>query len=290
MKKFLGKILIVLTAILFVQTFSPDVYAATPPRGIPSGGKGTTEAAAIEDMKLSTIKRVLAQITERSDDPASPYQQLIKLYSTFIDKVHVEKRGKNSSGFFVTGRVEIKYTDLQLALGQLVKVFHENDDTREVYVFVRFIGNVTDEQRQQAENLILQRYMTRLRENKFIVTKADEILGQLNQTRSMDFEQFVEFVKKKCNENPLICTAVVGELKMAKEVEHSDSVTMSCEMNIHILDCLDNFKVIENYNGSEVLNVSSSDINRSGMFLFEKAAVTSSKSITDSLVKYWAGK
>ena len=97
MKNFLSKILIVLTAIFLVQAFSPDVYAAAPPKGIPSGGNGATEAAAIEDMKMSTIKRVLAQITERSDDPNSPYQQLIKLYSTFIDKVHIDKRGKNSS-------------------------------------------------------------------------------------------------------------------------------------------------------------------------------------------------
>ena len=291
MKNFLSKILIVLTAIFLVQAFSPDVYAAAPPKGIPSGGKGATEAAAIEDMKMSTIKRVLAQITERSDDPNSPYQQLIKLYSTFIDKVHIDKRGKNSSGVFVTGRIEIKYTDLQFALGQIVKLLHGSDPTtREVYVFVRFVGNVTEEQRRSAENVILQRYLTRLRENKFVVANADEVVSQLNQTRMMSFEQFVEFVKRKTNENPEICTAVVGEMRMAKELEHADGVTMSCEMDIHALDCLNNFKVIEDYDGSEILSVPNSDINRYGMFLFEKAAVTSSKSITDSLVKYWSGK
>ena len=289
MKNFFGKLLIMLAVIFLAQSFSANVYAATP-RGIPSGGKGATEAAAIEDMKLSTIKRVLAQITERSDDPASPYQQILKLYNSFIDKVHVEKRGKNSSGAFVTGRVEIKYTDIQFALGQLVKIFHANDVTREVYVFVRFVGNVTEEQLRSAENVILQRYMTRLKENKFVVANADEVIGQLNQTRSMDFNQFVEFVKQKTKENPEICTAIVGEIRMAKELEHADGVTMSCEMDIHSLDCLNNFTIIEDYDGSEVLSVPSADVNRYGMFLFEKAAVTSSKSITDSLVKYWAQK
>ena len=289
MKNFFCKLLILLAVIFLAQSFSANVYAATP-RGIPSGGKGATEAAAIEDMKLSTIKRVLAQITERSDDPASPYQQLIKLYNSFIDKVHVEKRGKNSSGAFVTGRVEIKYADIQLALGQLVKIFHANDVTREVYVFVRFVGNETEEQLRSAENVILQRYLTRLKENKFVVANADEVIGQLNQTRSMDFNQFVAFVKQKTKENPEICTAIVGEIRMAKELEHADGVTMSCEMEIHSLDCLNNFTIIEDYDGSEVLSVPSMDVNRYGMFLFEKAAVTSSKSITDSLVKYWAQK
>ena len=132
--------------------------------------------------------------------------------------------------------------------------------------------------------------MTRLKENKFVVPNADEVVGQLNQTRSMNFDQFVEFVKKKSAENPEICTAIVGEIKMAKEMEHSDGVTMSCEIKIYSMDCLNNFKIIENYDGSEVLSVPSADMNRYGMFLFEKAAVTSSKSVTDSLVKYWANK
>ena len=289
MKNYFCKLLLVLTAVFFVQALCPNVYAA-PPRGIPAGGRGATEAAAIEDMKLSIIKRVLAQITERSEDPSSPYQQLLKMYSSFIQAVHVDKKGKNSSGFIVTGRIEIKYTDLQFALGKLVQVLHANDATREVYVFVRFVGNVSEDQRRQAENVILQRYMTRLKENKFVVANADEVMGQLNQTRSMNFDQFVEFVKKKCNENPMICTAVVGEIRMAKELEHENGVTMSCEMDIHSLDCLNNFKIIEDYDGSEILSVPSSDLNRFGMFLFEKAAVTSSKSITDSLVKYWSGK
>lgn len=289
MKNYFDKILIVLMTVFIVQIFLPNVYAAQP-KGIPSGGKGATESAAIEDMKLAVIKRVVAQITERSDNPDSPYQQLIKLYNRFILNVHVDKKGKNASGFFVTGRIEIKYLDIQAMLGQIVKILHANDVTREVYVFVRFVGNVDEEQIRVAENVILQRYMTRLKENKFVVANADEVIGQLNQTRSMNFEQFVSFVKKKCNDNPEICTAVVGEIKMVKEVQHEDGVTMSCEMNIHSLDCMNNFKIIENYTGSEILSVPTADINRQGIFLFEKAAVTSSKSITDSLVKYWASK
>ena len=288
MKNYFQKILLVLTAVFLVQIFSPAISFAAPPSGIPSGGKGASEAAAVEDMKLSVIKRVVAQITERSEDPNSPYQQLIKLYNSFISIVHVDKKGKNASGYFVTGRIEIKYTDLQAALGQLVKLMHSGDSTREVYVFVRFVGNVDPQQLQEAENVILQRYMTRLKENKFIVADADDVVGILNQTRSMNFAQFVEFVKQKSAENPAICTAVIGEIRMAKEVEHEDGYTVSCDMSIKSMDCYNNFKVIENYEGSEILSVK--DLNRAGRFLFEKAAVTSSKSITDSLVKYWSGK
>ena len=288
MKNSFNKILAILATIFIIEIFFSPMTFADSPRGIPSGGKGATEAAAIEDMKLSTIKRVLAQITERSEDPNSPYQQLLKVYGNFIQAVHVEKRGKNASRIFVTGRIEIKYSDLQAYLGQIVKIFHANDDTRAVYVFVRFVGNVSEEQTHAAEDVILQRYMTRLKENKFMVANEDSVMGDLNQTRSMNFEQFVGFVKKKSEENPAICTAIIGEIKMAKESEDADGFTASCEINIRALDCLENFCVIDNYDGSEVLRMK--DLDRIGRFLFEKAAVTSSKSITDSLVKYWAGK
>lgn len=289
MKNFFGKIFFVTVLAFLVQIFSSSVtLAKDPPRGIPSGGKGATEVAAIEDMKLSTIKRVLAQITERNDDPDSPYQQLVKRYKEFIAQVHVDKKSKNSSGaFVVTGRIEIKYPELQAELGKLVKEAHAGDVTREVYVFVRFVGNeASSEQIQAAENVILQRYMTRLRENKFIVANADEVIGELKQTRSMNFNQFVEFVKQKSAENPEICTAVVGEIIMAKEEEDADGYTASCEINIRALDCLKNFKVIDNYEGSDILRMK--DLNRIGQFMLEKAAVTSSKSIADALVRYWS--
>ena len=289
MKNLFGKIFLATLLAFLVQIFlSPVTFAKDPPRGIPSGGKGKTEVAAIEDMKLSTIKRVLAQITERNDDENSPYQQLVKRYGEFIEKVHVDKKSKNSSGaFVVTGRIEIKYTELQAELGRLVKTAHAGDATREVYVFVRFVGNgASEEQIQAAESVILQRYMTRLTENKFVVANADEVVGALNQTRLMNFDGFVEFVKKKSAENPAICTAIVGEIIMTKEEEDADGFTASCDINIRALDCLNNFKVIDNYEGSDILRMK--DLNRVGRFLFEKAAVTSSKSITDALVKYWS--
>lgn len=289
MKHLFGKVFAAAVPILIVLIFSSAVtFAADPPRGIPSGGKGKTEVAAIEDMKLSTIKRVLAQITERNEDPASPYQQLVNRYREFIAQVHVDKKSKNSSGaFVVTGRIEIKYPELQAELGKLVKEAHASDVTREVYVFVRFVGqSASAEQIQTAENVILQRYMTRLKENKFNVANADEVIGELNQTRSMNFDQFVEFVKQKSAENPAICTAVVGEIIMAKEEEDADGYTASCEINIRALDCLNNFKVIDNYEGSDILRMK--DLNRIGQFMLEKAAVTSSKSIADALVKYWS--
>lgn len=287
MKNIFGKIFLVTAFALFAQIFlSPVTFAADPPRGIPSGGKGLTEAAAIEDMKLSTIKRVLAQITERNEAPDSPYQQLVKRYAEFVEKVHVDKRNRNASGAFViTGRIEIKYDEMQSELGKLVKAAHANDVTREVYLFVRFVSEANEEQTRAAENVILQRYMTRLRENKFVIANADEVIGELEKTRSMTFDQFMEFVKQKAAENPEICTAIVGEILMAKEDEDADGFTASCELVINALDCLNNFKVIDKYTGNEILRMK--DLNRIGRFLFEKAAVTSSKSIADALIRYW---
>lgn len=290
MKTFFAKIFLVTVLAMFAQMFlSPVTFAADPPKGIPSGGKGLTEAKAIEDMKLSTIKRVLAQITERNEDASSPYQQLVSRYAEFVDKVHVDKRKRNAAGaFIVTGRVEIKYDLMQSELGKLVKEAHANDVTREVYLFVRFVSQANEEQTRAAEDAILQRYMTRLRENKFVIANADEVMGDLNQTRSMNFDQFMEFVKKKAADNPQICTAIVGEILMAKEDEDADGFTASCELAIRALDCLNNFAVIDNYTGNEVLRMK--DLNRIGRFLFEKAAVSSSKSIADALVRYWTGK
>ena len=289
MKNLFGKIVVVTVIALFAQIFASPVTFADPPRGIPSGGKGLTEAAAIEDMKLSTVKRVLAQITERNEDASSPYQQLVKRYTEFVDKVHVDKKKRNAAGaFIVTGRVEIKYDAMQSELGKLVQEAHANDVTREVYLFVRFVSQANEEQTRAAEDAILQRYMTRLRENKFVIANADEVMGDLDKTRSMTFDQFMEFVKQKAAENPEICTAIVGEILMAKEDEDADGFTASCDLVIRALDCLNNFAVIDNYTGNEILRMK--DLNRIGRFLFEKAAVTSSKSIADALVRYWTGK
>ena len=290
MKTFFGKIFLVTVLAMFAQIFlSPVTFAADPPKGIPAGGKGLTEAAAIEDMKLSTVKRVLAQITERNEDDGSPYQRLVKRYAEFVEKVHVDKRSRNAAGaFIITGRVEIKYDQMQSELGKLVKEAYSDVENREVYLFVRFVSQASEEQTRAAEDAILQRYMTRLRENKFVIANADEVMGDLNKTRSMNFDQFMEFVKQKAAENPQICTAIVGEILMAKENEDADGFTASCDLVIRALDCLNNFQVIDNYTGNEILRMK--DLNRIGRYLFEKAAVSSSKSIADALVKYWTGK
>ncbi|MBR1806789.1 MAG: hypothetical protein IJ774_10455 [Selenomonadaceae bacterium] len=290
MKNLFGKIFLVTVLVIFAQIFSSTVtFAADPPRGIPSGGKGLTEAAAIEDMKLSTVKRVLAQITERNDDENSPYQQLVKRYAEFVAKVHIDKRSRNAAGaFIVTGKVEIKYDAMQSELTKLVKDAYANVENREVYLFVRFVSQATEEQTRRVENAILQRYMTRLRENKFVIANADEVIGDLDKTRSMTFDQFMDFVKQKAAENPEICTAIVGEILMAKEDEDADGFTASCDLVIRALDCLNNFQVIDNYTGNEVLRMKDSElVNR---LLFEKAAVSSAKSIADALVKYWMSK
>ena len=282
MKIFFGKLFVAVTIIFFVTS----VQAAA--QGIQSGGKGSTEISAIEDMKISAVKRALAHLTERSDDVDSPYRKLLSEYKNFVGAIHIDKRGKNSAGVFVIGTVEIKYSELQAAFGQLVKDSHGGDFTREVYVFVRFVGNVTEEQRRSAENVILQRYLTRLRENKFVVADADEIIGELNLTRAMTFDQFVDFVKRKSIDSPEICTAVIGEVRLNQNSADIDGFTATCEMTIRVLDCLHDFAPIDIFDGNEILRMKNSD--RIKNFLCEKAAVTSSKSVTDSLVRYWAEK
>ncbi len=281
MKKFFAIALAVF--LLLGQSFA---LAAEPPKGIPAGGKGETEVAAIEDMKTSTIKRVLAQITSRSEDPASPYQQLLKRYNEFIDTAKVEKKGKTSSGSFVTGRVIIKYKELQEELKKIIKSANTDEDTRRVFVFVRFVGSgVSENQAQTAEARILERYITRLGENNFDVANADEVVSKLSETRGMNFNQFVGWVKQQALENPEISTAIVGEIKMEKLEQDDEGYTASCDILIHAMDCFENFKDIDNYDGSDVLRMK--DINRVGQMMLEKAAVTSSKAITDSLVTYW---
>ena len=46
--------------------------APQKPAGVPAGGKGSSEAAAIEMMKQEALKKVLAQLTAWSDDPCPP--------------------------------------------------------------------------------------------------------------------------------------------------------------------------------------------------------------------------
>lgn len=284
MKKFFSGILIV----FMMMTAFSMALAAEAPKGIPAGGKGATEAAAIEDMKIGVVKRILGNITSHSDDPASPYQQLLKRYNEFIESFHVDKKGKTANGFFVTGTVKPRYYDMQTELGKLVQAAHQGDDTRQVYVFVRFVGAKDENTTRLAENAILDRYNVRFRENKFIVATGDEILGELSRTRAMNFDQFVEFVKKKSLENPEICTAVIGEMTISKLSEDSEGATLSCDLNIRTLDCYNNFAVIDNFDGGEVLRWR--DLRSLGTLLFEKAAISSAKGIAEKLVTYWKMK
>ena len=288
MKNFLCKLMVGAMAIILVQLCALNVQAATPAQGVSSGGRGATEVAAVEDMKLAAVKRALARLTERNDDPASPYQQLLANYSSFVKAAHVDKRGKNSRGHFVTGKVEIDYDRLREEFGLLVKNSHGGDVSREVYLFVRVVADATEDQISAAEDVILQRYMTRLRENKFVVANADEVTGELSQTRSMTFGQFVEFVKRKTAENPAICTAVVGEIRPAQISADANGYTAACEMTIRALDCLRGFAVIDSYDGSEILRMKEPSLVEN--LLCEKAAVSSSKSVIDSLIRYWSGK
>ena len=282
MKKFLSGLLIAATLIFIGQSFA---FAAEQPKGIPAGGKGTTEVAAIEDMKSSTIKRVLAQITSRSDDPASPYQQLLARYKEFIDSVKVEKKGNNSSGAFVTGRVVIKYKELQAELEKIVSAAHNNDEGKKVYIFIRFVGGNSETQMREAEKNILSRYKTRLESNGFNVMTDDETNSKLSQTRQMSFEKFIAWVQAQFEEDFADHTIIVGEIKMAQLDKDDEGYTASCDINIRAFDRKENFKLIGDYEGSDVLRMK--DLNRIGQYVLEKAAVTSSKEITDKLVTYW---
>lgn len=278
------KKIFLLTIMLAVLTLTAHVAA----QGIASGGRGSTEVAAVEDMKLTAIKRALAHLTARNDDPASPYQQLLAGYRNFVGSVKISKRGKNSRGVVVTGTVEIKYDELRAQFGRLIKNSHGSDITREVYVFVRVVGDITEAQRRAAEEIILQRYMTRLTENRFVVADADEVIGELSRTRAMTFDEFVAFVGRKTIENPAICTAIVGELKLSPVAADADGFTAACTMTIRAVDCLRGFMTIDASDGSEVLRMKTFE--RIENFLCEKAAVASSKTVTDSLVRHWAGQ
>ena len=281
MKRVISTVLLALTLL----TASSIALAADQTKGIPADGKGATEAAAIEDMKSGVIKRILGNITTHSDDPASPYQQLLKRYREFIESFTVEKKGKTANGYFVTGKVKPRYHEMQAELGKLVQAAHQGDDARQVCVFVRFVGAPDEQTSRLAENAILDRYNVRFRENKFVVATGDEILGELQKTRAMSFNRFVDFVKQKSLENPEICTAVIGEMTMAKLSEDSEGVTVSCDMNIRTPDCFNNFAVIDSYEGGEVLRWR--DLRSLGTLLFEKAAISSAKAIAEKLVTYW---
>lgn len=281
MKKFFSGMVFALTLILISQS----IALAADPQGIPSGGKGATEAAAIEDMKISTLKRILAQITSRSEDPASPYQQLLSRYREFIDSVKVEKKGQKSGSTFVTGKVTLKYRELQDELGKIVKATHNNENGKKIYIFIRFVGGVNEAQARESEKRILSRYKVRLESNGFNVITDDEVNANLAQTRAMNFDKFVDWVKAQFEEDLADHTVIIGEVRMSELAKDAEGYTGSCEIDISAFDRKENFKLIDRYTGSDVLRVD--DLNMVGQLVLEKAAVTSSKAITDSLVTYW---
>ena len=209
MKKFFNVILIAI--IVITQSAA---FAAEPPKGIPAGGKGATEVAAIEDMKLSIIKRILARNIARSEDSDSSYQQMIQCYRESIDSVKVETKGKISSGgVFVTGRVIIKYEELQAELKKIIASSHKNEEGKKVYVFVRFVGGTSETQNREAEKSILSRYKNRLETNRFNVITDDTINLNLSQTRSMSFEEFIGWVKDQFEEELADLTKIQKDYK-----------------------------------------------------------------------------
>ena len=104
----------------------------------------------------------------------------------------------------------------------------------------------------------------------------------------MSFNQFIDFVKQKSLENPEICTAIIGEMTMAKLSEDDDGVTVSCDINVRARDCYNDFAVIDNYDGNEVLRWK--DLRSLDTLLFEKAAISSAKAIAEKLVTYWQAR
>lgn len=287
MKNYASKILLLLMLPvifqIFVPDFAPKTFAATS-QGVKAGGRGISESAAVEDMAKSVLKRILATITARSDDPSSPYQKILARYKNFVEEVKVEQRGKNSVGAFVTGKVKINYLALKDELLKLVKNSYANDEDgeRTVYLFIRIVG-ASNEESLAAENIVRQKYLANLRANKFVIANPDE---DMTKTRSMNFEQFVEFVKRSSEENPEVSTAIVGEITAPKISTDSDGVTGSCDIRIRALDCFNGYRVIENYEGGDVLRVN--DINKIGTLTLEKVALTSSKAIIDKLMTYWS--
>ena len=286
MKNYASKILLLLMLPvifqLIIPDFAPKTFAANS-QGVSAGGRGISESAAMEDMVKSVLKRILATKTARSDDPSSPYQKILERYKNFVEEVKVEQRGTNSAGSFVTGKVKINYDALKNELLKLIAGTYVKDEDGEktVYLFIRVVG-ASNTENLAAENIVRQKYLSNLRANKFVVANPDE---DMTKTRSMNFEQFVEFVKRSAEENPEVSTAVVGEITAPKIFPDSDGVTGSCDIRIRALDCFNGYRVIENYEGDEILRVN--DISRIGTLTLEKAALTSSKAIIDKLMTYW---
>ncbi len=258
-----------------------------PTVNIPAGGKGKTEEQALVNLRQAALQKVLVRLTAWSDDPASPYQILSARYREFIGKEKIKKKGGTGNNVFVLGDVPVKYDLLQKELRLLVTAERQKDeDARTVYVLVRFLGTKNPMMEQAAQRLILDRYNVRLGETGFVMEDADELLKKVDSYHGMDYEKFVAAVRKEL-ETTMASTAVaiVGEVEETKLDEDADGVTGSCDIKITAYDCANDFKVITVYEGSEVLRRKT--LNEAGKLLLEKAAMTSAKAITDSMVKYW---
>lgn len=286
-----GIILLWLSTFLCVLgTFcSTGVTEAAAPPEIRAGGKGATEAAALTDMRQAALKKVLGQLTAWSDDPKSPYQQLLGRYLEFVGKEKIEKRGNSPSGCFVLGKVPVNVDLVQSELAKLVTVERKRDeDARTVYLFIRFMGASHDASERRAEQTILARYNTRLKESGFDVADEDAMLVKLPSYHGLPYEEFVAQVQKELANEVGVTVAVVGEICMTAMEEDKQGTTASCDINIKAFDCVHGFKLITNYEGSDIIRRKTRE--ESGKFLLEKAAITSAKAISDKLVLYWKGQ
>ena len=293
--------LVIVLVILFGQCgismqpgyFSTAQAAPQKPAGVPAGGKGTTEAKAIEMMQQEAVKKVLSQLTAWSDDPSSPYQQLLNRYKEFVGKEVIKKKGTSNAGHFVLGEVPIDFDRLQAELNKLVKIEARQDESRRVYMLVRYLGTEDRRMEQEAEKLILMRYNTRLTEVGFAMGDADEMLNRLStHYHGMDYETFVQKVKEELRTEIDVQVAIIGEIYQTSIDQDESGVTATCDINISAYECpksdSDDFKQIAKYEGSDVIRRET--WNEAGKFMLEKAAITSSKAITDKLMVYWRNK
>ena len=287
------RILLAVALLLCYPGTAPTGSAAPAPAAnileVPAGGKGTSEVAALEMMKQEAVKKVLSQITKWSDDPASPYQQLLGRYREFIGKEKIRKKGSNASGYYVLGNVPVNPDKIQEEFTKLVSSERKKkEDDRTVYLLVRFLGATNATNERLAEQLILSRYNNVLRDNGFDVADMDQMLTRLPSYHGLDYDGFVNKVRGELGEEVDVTIAIVGEITQTALEEDAEGVVASCDIKVKAYDCVNNFNLITSYEGSDVIRRKTRE--EVGKALLEKAAIVSSKAITDRLVTYWRGQ
>lgn len=293
MRRFLGRGVVCLWLAMLVCAFgvlgdARIAEAASPPE-IRAGGKGATEAAALTDMRQAALKKVLGQLTAWSDDPKSPYQQLLHRYMEFVGKEKIEKRGESKNGHFVLGKVPVNIDLVQSELKKLVTVERKRDeDARTVYLFIRFLGASHEASERRAEQTILDRYNTQFKQSGFDVGDEDSMLARLPTYHGLAYEEYVAQIRKELENEVGVTTAVIGEVYMTAMEEDTLGTTASCDINIKAFDCVHGFRLITNYEGSDVIRRRTRE--EAGKFLLEKAAITSAKALSEKLVLYWQGQ